>query len=56
MTPDVPAETPLDVVADVPAKIGDIEVKQVLPILIVNGFEAGQRVYIDDLVLCRLGE
>ena len=48
--------TTLGVVADVPAKIGNDEVKQVMPILIVDGFETGQRVYIDDLVLCRLGE
>jgi len=44
----------LGVAAEVPAMIGDKEVKQVLPILIVNGFEKGERVYIDDLVLCRL--
>jgi hypothetical protein len=44
------------VVADVPAKIGEAEVEQVMPILIVDGFEPSQRVYIDDLVLCRLGE
>jgi hypothetical protein len=48
--------TALGVVADVPAKIGDDEVKQVMPILIVDGFDTGQRVYVDDLVLCRLGE
>ncbi len=47
--------TALGLVADVPAKIANDEVRQLLPILIVNGFETGQRVYIDDLVLCRLG-
>jgi hypothetical protein len=44
------------VAAEVPAKIGDTEVRQMMPILVVNGFDPGQRVYIDDLVLCRLGE
>lgn len=48
--------TALGIAADIPAKVGDDEVKRVRPILIVDGFEAGQRVYIDDLVFCRLGE
>jgi len=46
----------LGVAADVPAKIGDTEVKQLLPILVINGFETGQRIYVDDLALYRLGD
>ncbi len=38
----------------VPEKIGETEVKQVLPILIVDGFAPEEKLYIDDLIFCRL--
>ena len=44
------------VAADVPEKVGDEEVKMVLPILIVDGFEGGGKVYFDDLILHRFEE
>ncbi|HPG65257.1 MAG TPA: DUF4838 domain-containing protein [Candidatus Hydrogenedentes bacterium] len=44
----------LGFVADVPAKVGDEDVAKVLPILIVDGFEPGDSVFIDDLRLTRL--
>ena len=48
--------TALAIAADVPAKIGKDEVKMVLPILIVNGFEPDERIYFDDLMLHRIEE
>jgi hypothetical protein len=48
--------TALGVAAEVPAKIGDKEVKQVMPILIVDGFAADDKLYIDDLMLYRFDE
>jgi len=48
--------TALAVAADVPEKVGDEEVKMVLPILIVDGFEGGGKVYFDDLILHRFEE
>ncbi len=48
--------TAMAVAAEVPNKIGSDEVKKVLPILIVDGFEPGEKVYFDDLVLCRMEE
>jgi len=56
VTPQPGRWTAVAVASEVPAKIGDDEVAQVMPILIVNGFTEGQRVYLDDLMLYRLGE
>jgi Domain of unknown function (DUF4838) len=48
--------TALGVAAKVPEAIGGTPVATLMPILIVNGFEAGEKVFIDDLMLYRLGE
>lgn len=40
----------------VPEKIGEDTVTSVLPILIVDGFEPGERAYVDDVMLSRLGD
>jgi len=45
--------TALAVAADVPAKIGDKEVRTVMPMLVVDGFKPGEKVYFDDLMLHR---
>ena len=54
ITPAPGRWTALGVAADVPEKIGDQEVKKVLPILIVDGFAPDEKVYFDDLALYRL--
>ena len=48
--------TPLAVAGDVPDRVGAQEVDNLLPILIVNGFEADEKIYFDDLALYRLQE
>lgn len=48
--------TALGVAANVPERIDGKPVATMMPILIVNGFETGEQVYIDDLALYRLGE
>lgn len=48
--------TALGVAAEVPEAIGGTPVASLMPIVIVNGFEEGERVYIDDLALYRLDE
>ena len=45
--------TALAVAANVPEKIGDEEVKKVMPMLVVDGFEQGDKIYFDDLMLHR---
>lgn len=46
--------TALGVAATVPEAIGDTPVTTLMPILIVNGFEPGEKCHIDDLALYRL--
>ncbi|MDI9582953.1 MAG: DUF4838 domain-containing protein [Acidobacteriota bacterium] len=46
--------TALAIAHEVPAEVSGKAVKQVLPILIVDGFNPGDRLYIDDLSLVRL--
>ncbi len=41
---------------DIPATLSNKEVAEMLLIVIVNGFEEGERIYIDDVSLYRLGE
>ncbi len=48
--------TALGVAAEVPEAIGGTPVASMMPILVVDGFKAGERVYIDDLMLYRLDE
>ena len=42
--------------AEIPAKVGDKEVKSVLLVPIVNGFAEGEEVYLDDVALYRVEE
>jgi|LSQX01.3.fsa_nt_gb hypothetical protein len=46
--------TVLAVPAQIPAKVGNREVKSVLLVPIVNGFAEGEEVYLDDVALYRL--
>ncbi|NOY80116.1 MAG: DUF4838 domain-containing protein [Kiritimatiellaeota bacterium] len=46
--------TAMAVVADLPATLTGKRIATVLPILIVNGFKPGEKLYFDDLVLARL--
>jgi len=46
--------TAMAIADTVPERIGDAEVKMVLPILIVDGFQPDQKLYIDDVMLCKL--
>jgi hypothetical protein len=48
--------TALGVAAEVPESVGGTPVTTLMPILIVNGFESGEKVFIDDLALYRLNE
>ena len=48
--------TAMAVAGEVPAKVGDDEVKKLMPILIVDGFKSDERIYFDDLLLYRLDE
>ncbi|MCF6284411.1 MAG: DUF4838 domain-containing protein [Candidatus Hydrogenedentes bacterium] len=48
--------TALGVAAEVPESIGGTPVATLMPILIVNGFETGEQIYIDDLALYRMDE
>ncbi len=48
--------TALGVAAGVPESVGGTPVTTLMPILIVNGFESGEKIYIDDLALYRLNE
>jgi len=48
--------TALGVAAEVPESIGNTPVATLMPILIVNGFETGEKVYIDDLALYQLDQ
>ena len=46
--------TPVATAGDVPAKVGKDEVKKVLLIVIVNGFEPDEEVHLDDVAMFRL--
>ena len=48
--------TAIAVAADVPPKIDDDEVKELMPILIVDGFQPDEKIYFDDLMLYRLDD
>lgn len=48
--------TAVGVAAEVPEAIGGTPVATLMPILIVNGFEEGEQIYIDDLALYRMDE
>jgi hypothetical protein len=48
--------TALGVAAEVPEAIGGTPVATLMPILVVNSFETGEKVHIDDLTLYRLDE
>ena len=54
ITPPPGRWTALAVAAQIPAKIGEDDLAKVMPILIVDGFEPGDKLYFDDLTLCRL--
>ena len=45
---------PIATAGDVPAKVGNEEVKKVLLIIIVDGFEPGEEVHLDDVAMFRL--
>ncbi|MDP6507257.1 MAG: hypothetical protein QF886_26755, partial [Planctomycetota bacterium] len=56
ITPSPGKWLPLAIAGDIPEKIGKEEVKKVLLIIIVNGFEPGEEVYIDDLAMFPLSD
>ena len=47
---------PLVVAGKIPEKVGKEEVKKVLLIVVVDGFEKDEELYIDDLTMFRLGD
>ena len=46
--------TAVAVAAEVPQKMGDKQVKSMLPIMIVDGFEPGETIYLDDLMVFKI--
>ena len=54
ITPTPGRWTAMAIAANVPAKMGAEDVKRVLPIIILDGFGEGEKVYFDDLTLMKL--